>query len=234
MKHFLIAILICVITTSCANSKETISTNEPIDDWSFVAAVGGGDRITHTHVQSLLKRHGIECLIEGSVVYGVSVPKKNYDRAVEVLKEDLKIHRYSITLHAEGNDIKYTIPEKMWRKSTPKKTHQELIGLELYGPTTDIGALLRSPEMRKEIVTFPHVVCIKSLERRYLNPGGKERIGHEFDIELAVKPGEKIGGKRLRFQVWNNGKQVQLVGANEWWHGEPKEEKRCQGAKQGL
>jgi hypothetical protein len=185
-------------------------------------------------VQSLLKRHGIECLIEGSVVYGVSVPKKNYDRAVEVLKEDLKIHRYSITLHAEGNDIKYTIPEKMWRKSTPKKTHQELIGLELYGPTTDIGALLRSPEMRKEIVTFPHVVCIKSLERRYLNPGGKERIGHEFDIELAVKPGEKIGGKRLRFQVWNNGKQVQLVGANEWWHGEPKEEKRCQGAKQGL
>lgn len=221
MKHFLIAILICVITTSCANSKETISTNEPSDDWSFVATVGSVDRITHTHVQSLLKLHGIECLIEGSVVYGISVPKKNYDRATEVLKEDLKIHQYIITLHAEGKDIEHTIPKKMWRKSTPKKTHQELIGLELYGPTTDIGALLRSPEVRKEIVTFPHLVCIKSLERKYLNSSGKAKTGHEFDIEFAVTLDEEIGGRRLYCQVWDEGNQILVWGGNEWWHGEP-------------
>jgi hypothetical protein len=221
MKHFLIAILICVITTSCANSKETISTNEPIDDWSFVATVGGVDRITHTHVQSLLKRYGIECLIEGSVVYGISVPEKKYAQAVKLLKQDLKKRHYNITIHVDGKDIKHTIPKKMWRKVTPKKIHQELIGLELYGPTTDIGTLLRSPEVCKEIVTFPHVVCIKSLERRYLNSGGQEKIGHEFEIELAVTLDEEIGGRRLYCQVWDEGKQILVWGGNEWWHGEP-------------
>jgi|GEM_PF-2844079 len=127
MKHFLIAILIFAITTLYTNPQETNLTDGHTDEWRFVAAVSGLDSITHTHVRSLLKSYGIECTIEGSVDYGVSVPDKDYTQAVTILKEDLKIHRYNITLHAKGKNIKYAIPGKMWRESAPKKNHRELI-----------------------------------------------------------------------------------------------------------
>ncbi len=208
-----IALFVCMIAVAGLASSEI--------RWRSAATVDGGDGITHTHVHSLFKSQGIECAIEGSVVYDVSVPEKKYAQAVKLLERDLKKRYYEITLHVDGKDITYTVPKKMWRKSTPKKTHRELIGLELYGPATDIGALLRSPEVRKEIVTFPYVVCIKSLERKYLNSAGQEGIGHEFDIEFAVKLDEEVGGKRLCFQVWDEGKQILSCGGNEWWHGEP-------------
>jgi hypothetical protein len=227
MRHLLIVVLICAITTPWANPKETSLIDGHTDGWRFVATVSSLDSITHTHVRSLLKSHGIECTIEGSVDYGVSVPGKDYTQAVTILKQDLKIHRYNITIHAGGKDIKHAIPGKMWRDSAPKMNYQELIGLALYKPATDIGALLRSDEVCKEITTFPHVVRIKSLERKYLNSSGKTNIGHEFEIELAVKSGEQIGGKRLRFQVWDNGRQIRSLGSNEWRQG-GKEEKRGQ------
>jgi hypothetical protein len=216
MKHLLTVIFICTIAVFCLNSNEINLTIGPDEGWRSVATVNSGDSITHTHVHSLLKSQGIECAIEGSAVYDVSVPEKKFAQAVKLLKQDLKKRHYEITIYMDGKDIKHTIPKKMWRKSTPKKTHQELIGLELYGPTTDIGALLRSPDVRKEIVTFPHVVCIKSLERRYLNSDGREKIGHDFEIELAGTLNEEIGGKRLYCQVWDDGKQVQVWGSNEW------------------
>jgi hypothetical protein len=216
MKHLLTAIFICTISVFCMASNGISSTNGPDEGWRSVATVNSTDGITHTHVHSLLKSQGIECTIEGSVVYDVSVPEKKYAQAVKLLKQDLKKRHYEITIYVDGKDIKHTIPKKMWRKSTPKKTHQELIGLESYGPTTDIGALLRSPEVRKKIVTFPYVVCIKSLERRYLNPGGREKIGHDFEIEFAVSLDEESGGKRLYCQVWDEGKQIQVWGSNEW------------------
>lgn len=214
MKHFLIAVLIFAITTFCTNPKETSLTAGHTDGRRFVAAVSGLDGITHTHVRSLLKSHGIECTIEGSVEYGVSVPGKDYTQAVTILKEDLKIHHYDITLHAEGKDITYAVPGKMWRESAPKKNHRELIGLPSYKPATDIGALLRSDEVCKEIAAFPYVVRIKSLERKYFDSNGKVSTGHEFEIELAVNPDEQTGGKCLRFQVWDNGKQIRSLGSN--------------------
>ena len=178
MRYLLIVVLICAITTFYTNPKETSLTAGHTDEWRFVATVNGLDSITHTHVRSLLKSFGIECTIEGSVDYGVSVPAKDYTQAVKILEEDLKIHRYDITLHAEGTDITYAVPGKMRRESAPKKNHRELIGLPSYKPETDIGALLRSDEVRKEIAAFPYVVRIKSLERKYLNSSGKADTGH--------------------------------------------------------
>ena len=206
--------------------KKNNSTNGPLEGWSFVATVGSSDSITHTHIQSLLKSHGIECCIGGSRVYGVSVPSKNHAQAIAILKEDLAKHKYNITLHTldpNGNkkDIKYTIHEEMWRESAPQKKYQDLIGLESYKATTDLGALLRAPEIRKDIATFPYITRIKSLERKYLNQSGKMSSGHVFEIELAVDPDKDIGGKILRFQVLDNGKQILQRGSNEWWHGKP-------------
>jgi hypothetical protein len=216
MKHLLTAIFICTITVFCIKSNEISPPGEPDEGWRSIATVNSADGITHTHIHSLLKSQGIECAIEGSAVYDVSVPEKKYAQAVKLLKQDLKKRQYDITIHVDGKDIKHTIPKKMWRKSTPKKIHQELIGLDPYGPATDIGALLRSPDVHKDMVTFPYVVCIKSLERRYLNSGGREKTGHDFEIELAITLDEKTGGKRLYCQVWDDGKQVQVWGSNEW------------------
>lgn len=184
--------------------------------WAFIAGVDGGAWITHVHVRSLLKSHGIDCGIWGGIVCDVIVPSEDRAKAVTILKEDLKKHHYNITLHTEGKFFKYTAPEKKWRESSPKMKYQELIGLELYGPTTNIGALLRAPEVRKEIAAFPYVVRIKSHRREYHVSRGNIGIGLEVEIELTVERDEMIGSKCLFFQVWRNGKEIRSMGSHEW------------------
>lgn len=75
------------------------------------------------------------------------------------------------------------------------------------------------PEERSFLIDDTQVK--EKRDRLEKNSDGQERIGHQFDIEFAVKLDEKIGGKRLYFQVWDEGKQILSCGGNEWWHGEP-------------
>jgi hypothetical protein len=46
------------------------------------------------HVQSLLEGNRIPTVIEGSLVYGVSVPPARKDRAIRVLRADAANHGY--------------------------------------------------------------------------------------------------------------------------------------------
>jgi len=57
--------------------RSVVAYFEPIND--SIACVGGLDGITHVHVSSLLRAKGIECVLEGSVMYGVSVSR---DKAI--------------------------------------------------------------------------------------------------------------------------------------------------------
>ncbi|HDZ22257.1 hypothetical protein LCGC14_0274960 [marine sediment metagenome] len=190
-----------------------------MDGWRFVATVGGLDRITHTHLRSLLSARGIDCGLGGSRAYAVTVPEADHSEAIKVIKEDLRQRKYNITLHTGGEDLTFSIPDSDWQTSEPGRLHADLLSDDDFAAATDIGALLRSPEVMADVLAFPYVVRIKSLQREYLDSEQNVRIGHQFEIELAVKADEEIGGKRLRFQVWDQGKQLQHLGSNEWGHG---------------
>ncbi|MCY3018518.1 MAG: hypothetical protein NTW87_05745, partial [Planctomycetota bacterium] len=196
------------------------------EGWSLVATIGGNDRITHAHLDSLLRAHGVDCVIEGSIVYGVSVPTARQAEAISLIKEDLRERKYDITLHADGKELTFSVPDGDWRTSEPGLKHADLLAGGGCAASTDLGALLRTPRVTNEVLAFPYVVRIKSLEREYMDSEGKTQVGHEFDIEFAVRPDEEIGGTRLYFQVWDHGKQVHFHGSNEWWHGVPDEVER--------
>ena len=222
MKRYLLVILGCLSLAACQHAATT-SQSGPMDGWNFVASVGGLDGITQAHLGSLLKAHGIDCLIFGSVVYGVSVPTAKHSEAIRVIKEDLRKREYNITLHTHGKNLKYSVPDGHWRNSEPKLKYADLLSRHDYSASTALGALLRTPEVMNDVLAFPCVVRIKSLEREYMDSEQKVQLGHEFDIELAVKLDEEIGGKSLGFQVWDHGNQIRALGSSEWWQGEPSE-----------
>lgn len=56
--------------------------------------VGAVDPDKAGHVSKLLKRHGIEAIVEGSVAYGVRVPKAKAQLTVQLLGEDSKREGY--------------------------------------------------------------------------------------------------------------------------------------------
>ena len=197
-----------------------------MDGWTFIATVGGLDGITLTHLHSLLKGHGIDSISEGSVVYGVAVPTGKEEDAIRLIKTDLRAREYDITLHAGGKETKYSIPVSRWRMTEPNVLYTALITRPDCAPSTDLGTLLRRAEVVNDTLAFPYVVRIKSLERQYLSEDQTLQTGHQFEIEFAVRSDTEIGGKRIYFQVWDHGKQVECLGSNEWGHGSPTEIER--------
>ena len=70
-----------------SNSKEDIDYN------SFVS-VGGIDPAKAEHVVTLLDSNGIPNIVEGSVVYGVSVAPSDKSKAIALLSADSKNEGY--------------------------------------------------------------------------------------------------------------------------------------------
>ena len=74
-----------------------------------VAVVSPMDTNTQVHVSSLLESAKIPCFIEGSVVYGVLVPKDEVSRATEILKRDAATNKYWIKFSEELNQQNHEI-----------------------------------------------------------------------------------------------------------------------------
>ncbi len=49
-----------------------------VEDWKGIAGVSATDRISQIHITNLLLAHGIQSMMDGSVVYGVSVPPEKW------------------------------------------------------------------------------------------------------------------------------------------------------------
>ena len=77
--------------------------------WSSVAAIASIDRITQIHVRNLLASKGIDSIMEGSIVWGVSVPKPDADAAAKLLRDDAKKRGYWIGFD-NGDVQKATAP----------------------------------------------------------------------------------------------------------------------------
>jgi hypothetical protein len=101
--------LLTALALSCNSSHSIVQPSASISNWTIIATVGGLDCITQMHIAALLRSHGIESLIEGSVVYGVSVPEKDAARGVVIIREDLQRRHYSIDLWDGSNCHRLTI-----------------------------------------------------------------------------------------------------------------------------
>jgi hypothetical protein len=68
----------------------------PLDYDKFVQIAVIGDPSYAGRVSSVLGRNGIEAIIEGSVVYGVSVPPGTELQAIQLLRADSAAQKYWI------------------------------------------------------------------------------------------------------------------------------------------
>ncbi len=70
-------------------------------DYSILVPVAtiAGDPAVAARAYDALAEVRIPCTIEGSRVYGVSVPRDQVKRAVETLRQDAQRHSYAIQFH---------------------------------------------------------------------------------------------------------------------------------------
>jgi len=59
--------------------------------WSVVAGVDGGDQALKDFIDKVLKKHGIECFMQGSIRYEILVPSDRVAEARRVLQEDPRL-----------------------------------------------------------------------------------------------------------------------------------------------
>lgn len=90
---------VCLSVCGCA-SRITADHNrealyEGVDYKSFVR-VAAIDPKKAEHVTKLLETEGIPNIVEGSTVYGVSVPPEKRSKAIELLKADAEKEKYYI------------------------------------------------------------------------------------------------------------------------------------------
>src|SRR5690348_10773276 len=107
--------------------------------WEIVAGISASDRISIIHVNNLLSSKGIDHIIEGSVVYGISVHPP-YARQVErLLRKDAKKHGYHILF---GKDD--YLEAKKGRVRQIGKPITALLAEREFAADTALGKLLRS------------------------------------------------------------------------------------------
>ena len=73
-------------------------------DWKVIADVVGCDRLTNIHVPNLLASKGIECVLQGSILYGVWVPKQHAETAIQLLREDAQKRDYCDRFDAKDKE----------------------------------------------------------------------------------------------------------------------------------
>ena len=89
----LLAASFLIILVSCSQSPEF-----SYEDTSSFVSVAAVDPKKAAHVIKLLDDNGIPNIVEGSVVYGVSVPSEKKNEAIRLLKADAEEHSYFLEL----------------------------------------------------------------------------------------------------------------------------------------
>ena len=148
---------------------------------------GGVDLVAGEHMTNLLLQHGIPSYYEGSVIYGLSVPKSLARRAREVLRSK-----------DERRTFDWDRPEA-WREVAFHTPHRAAV--ERTRASTPVGAALR--ELRTDDVRrFPDVAVVRLAERSYLGKRGAWKTAYEIEVVLHAGPKGRDGEMHLMFQWW--------------------------------
>jgi hypothetical protein len=95
---FLVVLAASVSLCSCTSKTAPHGRGDP---QSFVG-VAAIDPAKAEHVTRLLEANGIPSVVEGSVVYGVSIPPSMKDKAITILKADSAKQGYYIKLSSSS------------------------------------------------------------------------------------------------------------------------------------
>jgi hypothetical protein len=181
-------------------------------EWKVVADVMGYDRITHIHVGNLLASKDIECNIEGSMIYGISVPKQKAETAIRILREDAG---------KRGYWINFGTKEKLqYAKITPKKITclpvSQLMARPDFAADQPLGRWLRGTDLSEKLRDYLFVESLEIYEREYLATRDKTEIGYYIEVELRPKAGDDSKGFRGRYLVWAQGERIENPSGAEW------------------
>jgi len=95
----LIPILAMALLCSCSHQRAS-SGVDPLSGVAYSQFVGiagiGGDLQLVSRLAQMFQKAGITAIVEGSVVYGISVAPANKAHAIELLREDAAAHKYWI------------------------------------------------------------------------------------------------------------------------------------------
>ncbi len=186
-----------------------------------VAGIGSLDQITAIHVKNLLESSGIESVIEGSIVYGVFVPKERAEAAKKLLRTDAKERGY--WLEFGEKDYQEAV------KATPKQIRlpiSELLAQPDYAKDKALGRFLRSKELSAELHDYPFVESLAIRRREYLAAKGKTEIGYEVGVVLYAKASDDSKGCEYGYQFFAQGGEVVFQGGSQWGEAPPPQESK--------
>src|SRR5207244_532247 len=204
MKHILVIPLLACCTGLCGESASAPALHE---EWTSVAGVSGLDRITHIHIVNLLARKNIHAMLEGSIGYGVNVPKTKAVQAIMLLKADARRKEYFVTF-SDGTKV---TPDMTTAKDYPiNQLYADTLKTRVPSLPTELMAVLRDPQVGKLAKKAPLVVRFHVRPRSYMLPKNKTATGYEGQIEMGNRV--HTAGAEYQFQVWEGGKQIAWSG----------------------
>ncbi len=186
-----------------------------------------------SHVRNLLLRGGVTgCLIEGSVVWGVSVHKGEAQLALRLLRADARKRPY-MYMSVQGVKSKLGEPNpKTWPVRRFDMTLDEIAKSQVF----QADGNLRKPAEAALLLATPAGVTkpaslvvheMRLFEMRYIGDDGKEHRGYDAVVEVGARGGSTH--KEMRMWVWDDGRHVSLLGRPRGtWH--PMTEHLARGA----
>ena len=186
-----------------------------IKDWKGIAGVSGTDRITQIHITNLLLSHDIESVMEGSVVYGVSVPPAKTEKATKLLRSDAPKGGYYV-FFGSNDLVKATEPKAIVNRTSVSAALKQ----PEFASDTAFGRFLRSKKIAELTTKYPYIISISVHERQYLATPKTHGTGYDVEIELQKSLRKQDDGYRGSYQVYDDGRSVGFLGSNEWKVGD--------------
>jgi hypothetical protein len=180
-----------------------------------IATLGGLDRLSQIHVESLLASHNIPACVWGEIFGDVSVPKADAKRAEKILREDA-IHRHYGIVFNTGKSPHFAVAARAWQHRSLKLPWQTVVRSPDKRFPADLLAVLEYGEIVDARHRFPIVTEINYLPRQFMDTDSRLKTGYEVELELSSKKGPKIEGARYRYQLWHDGEEFTFLGGNEW------------------
>lgn len=186
--------------------REAIFARHRNEEWTHVATCSGTDWLTLGHVENVLLSEGIPSASEGSVLYGLQVPRSDAERARAVLVEHQRPGVYTCwPTEAQGEPTASVFLG--WVKPAAG------LVTEYGAPVADVlrqrsldarvAAALREDHVVDLLAALPVLDRVELWERPYLGDDGKWRRGAYLELRLVNAPGGAPGDFRLDYEVWD-------------------------------
>jgi hypothetical protein len=176
------------------------------EPWVPVATCSGTDWMTIGHVTNVLLAAGIPSAAEGSVLYGISVPRSLVGRARGVLVEQQRPGVYACsTTDAQGVSAPALVRWDPGAAPATKTTYGVRVAEALARPSLDprVAAALRDRHVADLDARLPVLESVELRERPYLADDGTLKRGADLHVRLANAHGSPEGHFDLHFICWD-------------------------------